>query len=160
MASDIRRVKIVDWRAAIIAGLVAGAVFLLSNMALTSHFLANANLPLQLSAAFFLGSKVLPPATAIDGSVYLIGFLVHMILALGFACLVAFCLHHWGIWTGVLGGALFGLALYAINYYSMTGFFPWFTPLRSWIMALSHAFYGAVAGGVYEALERERFVHY
>jgi hypothetical protein len=149
--------QLMDWRAAIIAGIVAGVVFLMVNMWLASAYLGNANLPLQLSAALVLGKSVLPPAVQIAASAYLVGLVVHFALAIVFACIVAFCLYQWGIWTGIIGGALFGLAMYAINYYAFAEWFPWFTPMRSWIMALSHAVYGAVAGGVYEALERERF---
>ena len=148
-----------DWRAAIIAGILAGVVFVLFNMWLASHYLGNANLPLQLSAAVVLGPSVLPPAVGLGGSVYAAGFIVHMLLAIAFACLVAFCLHRWGILVGIVGGALFGLALYAINYYSVADAFPWLSPLRGWIMALSHVIFGAIAGGVYEALERDRFEH-
>ena len=67
-------------------------------------------------------------------------------------------LHRWGIIVGIIGGAIFGLALYLINFYTLTYFFPWFFPLRSWMMMLSHVIYGATAGGVYEALEVEEFV--
>jgi hypothetical protein len=149
--------QMMDWRAAIIAGIVAGIVFLLFNMWLASHYLGNGNLPLQLSAAMVLGKSVLPPAAGVGSSAFLTGLIVHLVLSIAFACLVAFCLHQWGIWTGIIGGALFGLALYAINYYTLAAWFPWFAPLRSWIMALSHLVFGAVAGGLYEGLERDRF---
>jgi len=82
-----------------------------------------------------------------------------MLLAIAFACLIAFCLHRWGILVGIVGGAVFGLALYAINYYSVADALSWLAPLRGWIMALSHVIFGAIAGGVYEALERDRFEH-
>ncbi len=150
--------QIVDWRAAIIAGLIGGFVFLLMNMWLTSKHLGNAWVPLQLPAAMVLGPKVLPPATGMETQAMSFGLPVHLLLSIAFACIVAFCLHRWGIVVGVIGGALFGLALYAINYYGLSDWFPWFASMRSWIMAASHAVFGAVAGGIYEALERERFV--
>jgi hypothetical protein len=153
------RRPIVDWRAAIIAGILAGFVFLLVNMWLSSKYLGNAWVPLQLPAAMVLGPKVLPPATGMETQAFGVGLPVHLILSVAFACLVAFCLHRWGILVGVIGGALFGLALYAINYYGLSGVFPWFGSMRSSLMAISHLVFGAVAGGVYELLERERFEH-
>lgn len=145
-----------DWRAAVIAGLIAGLVFLLVNMALTGHLLGNAQLPLQLAAALLLGPGVMPPAVGLGSSVFLTGFGVHLVLAIGFTCLIAFCLHRWGIWVGIFGGALFGLALYSINYYFVADFIAGFAVLRSWPMAASHVIFGAVAGGLYETLERDR----
>lgn len=147
--------RMADWRAAVIAGFIAGAAFLLINMALSSALLGNANLPFQLSASLALGPSVLPPAVGLGGHVFVIGLGVHLILSVAFACLIAFCLHRWGIWTGIIGGALFGLALYSINYYFVADFVPGFAALRGWLMATSHCVFGACAGGVYEALERD-----
>ena len=144
-----------DWRAAMIAGVIAGLVFLLVNMALAGQLLGNAQLPLQLAAALLLGPEVMPPAVGLDGSVFMTGFGVHLVLAVAFTCLIAFCLHRWGIWVGIFGGALFGLALYAINYYFVADFIAGFAALRSWLMAVSHVIFGAVAGGLYEFLERD-----
>lgn len=142
-----------DWRSAVFAGVIAGLVFLLVNMALTGQLLGNAQLPLQLSAALVLGTGVMPPAIGLGSSVLLTGLGVHLVLAVVFTCVIAFCLHRWGIWVGILGGALFGLALYAINYYFVADFIDGFAVLRSWLMAASHMLFGAVAGGVYEFLE-------
>lgn len=145
-----------DWRAAVIAGIVAGIIFLVVNMGLSGRLLGNAQLPLQLSAAMVMGAEVLPPAVGLGGGVFATGIVIHLVLSVLFACVIAFCLHRWGIWVGILGGALFGLALYSINYYFMSGFFPGLAPLRGWLMALSHIIFGACAGGIYEALERDR----
>lgn len=144
-----------DWRAALLAGVIAGTCFLLVNMALTGWLLGNAQLPLQLAAALLLGPGVLPPAEALGGDVLLTGLGTHFVLAMGFTCLIAFCLHRWGILVGVLGGSLFGLALYSINYYFVADFIPGFAALRSWPMALSHVVFGAAAGGFYETFERD-----
>jgi hypothetical protein len=147
--------QMMDWRAAIIAGIVAGMVYLVMNMWLASEYLGNANVPLQLPAALVMGTSVLPPAEGIASGTYLTGFLIHMSVSVLFTCVIAFCLYRWGIWIGILGGALFGLALYSISYYGIALWLPWLSPMRGWIMAVSHVVYGAVAGGVYEALERD-----
>ena len=147
--------RMADWRAAVIAGLLAGVAFLLLNMALTSSLLGNADLPFQLAASLVLGPAVLPPAIGLGRDVFLIGLGVHLSLAVAFTCVIAFCLHRWGIWTGIIGGALFGLALYSINYYFVADYVPGFATLRGWLMAASHVVFGACAGGGYEALERD-----
>ena len=87
-----------------------------------------------------------------------VGVLVHMVLSLFYALLLAFIIHRWGLVVGIVGGALFGLAVYIINYYTFTYLFPWFFPLRSWLVLATHVFFGAVAGGIYEALERDIYV--
>lgn len=144
-----------DWRAAISAGVCAGIVFLLVNMALASQLLGNAQLPLQLAASLLLGPEVLPPAIGIGGNVLMTGFGAHIALSVAFTCLIAFCLHRWGVLVGLVGGAAFGLSLYSIDYYFVADFVPGFAALRSWPMALSHVVFGAVAGGLYELLERD-----
>ena len=86
------------------------------------------------------------------------GVLMHMSLSLVYALLLAFIIHRWGLVVGIVGGALFGLAIYIINYYTFTYLFPWFFPLRSWLVLATHIFFGATAGGIYEALERDIYV--
>ena len=72
--------------------------------------------------------------------------------------LLAFIIHRWGLIVGIVGGALYGLSLYLINYLTFSAFFPWFYPLQSWMMVVGHVFFGALAGGLYEALERDIYV--
>lgn len=153
--NSLMPVRTADWRAAIIAGVLAGAAFLLINAALAGALLGNAKLPFQLAASLLLGPAVLPPASDLGSHVLLIGAGVHLILAVAFTCLIAFCLHRWGIWTGIIGGGLFGLALYSINYYFIADFVVGFAALRGWLMMASHVVFGAMAGGIYEALERD-----
>lgn len=144
-----------DWPAALLAGLLAGLIFLLINVVLCQLLLANPWLPLQLPAALALGAEVLPPAEVAGLGVPATGLIVHLLLATGFTCLIAFCLHRWGILVGVLGGALFGLCLYSINYNFIADFVSGFAALRGWLMLASHCVFGAAAGGLYEFLERD-----
>lgn len=138
-----------------LAGLLAGVIFLLLNVALCYLLLANPWLPVQLPAALLLGAKILPPAPIVGVVVPLVGLAVHLLLATGFTCLIAFCLHRWGVLVGVMGGALFGLCLYSINYYFIADFIAGFVALRGWLMLASHCVFGAAAGGLYEFLERD-----
>jgi len=151
--------QIMDWRAAVIAGLLAGALALMLRVLLWvlvtgGSFWA----PFYQSAAILLGPESLAPVDAPQMSVVAAGVLMHMALSLVYALLLAFIIHRWGLVVGIVGGALFGLAIYIINYYTFTYLFPWFFPLRSWLVLATHIFFGATAGGIYEALERDIYV--
>ena len=151
--------QIMDWRAAVIAGLLAGLLALLLRIVLWvvvtgGSFWA----PFYQSAAILLGPESLAPVDAPQMGVVAVGVLVHMALSLVYSLLLAFIIHRWGLVVGIIGGALFGLAIYIINYYTFTYLFPWFFPLRSWLVLATHVFFGATAGGIYEALERDIYV--
>ncbi len=150
--------QVVDWSAAVWAGLIAGTIFLLINMLLTSIYLGSPWVIVRLIASVLMGKGVLPPPATFDPAIFIVSLVVHIPLSILFSCLLAIILHRWGLFVGILGGALFGLALYLINFYTFSLVFPWFFPMRSWIMALSHIIFGALAGGIYEGLEVEEFV--
>jgi hypothetical protein len=151
--------QLVDWRAAIIAGIVAAIVFLLVQMVARAALTPGGFwVPLRYIASIVMGESVLPPPASFALAPVLVGLLVHFILSIIYALILAFIIHRWGLAVGIVGGAIFGLGLYAINYYTFSYLFPWFFPIRSWIDIASHVLFGAVAGGVYELLEREVFV--
>ena len=145
-----------DKRAATIAGLLAASISLGLGMAVLQYLHENAiGLP-RLLATIVLGrgaldADITPVATAIS-----VGIGVHLVLGLLFAFVISFTLHRWGFWVGLIGGGLFGLALYAINTYTMSRFFPDFYFYRSWFMVGLHVVFGALCGGIYEAIERDR----
>jgi hypothetical protein len=150
---------IMDWRAAVIAGVIAGLLTMLLwiiLLALTTG--GSLWAPFHHVAAILLGENSLTPSQSIDWQIVLTGMVIHMVLAVFYAVILAFIVHRWGLAVGIIGGAIFGLALYAINYYTFTALYPWFYPLRSWIALVGHIFFGAVAGGVYEGLERDIYV--
>ena len=149
--------KVVDFRAVFWAGIVSGLVFLVVNMLLSLIILGTPWIFIRMVAALLLGQDVLPPPASFDPGVFIVAVLIHLLLSLLFTTILAMIIHKWGLAVGIIGGAIFGLALYAINFYTFSFFFPWFFPLRSWILLVSHIFYGATAGGLYEALEVERF---
>ncbi len=150
--------QLVDWPVALLAGLVAGTVFLLIILLrVPPIFGSTAWLPLQYLASLVMGPEVLPPAepTAIVG---IVGVVAHYALAIGFALVLAFITHRWGFWVGIIVGAAFGLGVYLINLYFFTLLFPWMYVLNGTTFATGHIFFGALAGAIYEGFERERFV--
>lgn len=151
--------QIMDWRSAVIAGLVAGVLTMLLWMILLVLFTGGSLwTPFHHTAAVLLGESVLTPSQAINLQIVITGTVVHLFLSVVYAVILAFIIHRWGFAVGVLGGLLFGLALYLINYYTFSYLYPWFFPLRSWIALVGHLFFGAVAGGLYELFERDIYV--
>ncbi len=145
-----------DKRAAIIAGLIAGLVSMGLGMAVLQYLHDAAfGLP-RLIATIALGRDAFSPELVSNQKALIVGVAVHMVLGLLFAFLISFTLHRWGFWVGLIGGGLFGLALYSINTYTMSRFFPEFYQYRSWFMIGFHVLFGALCGGIYEAIERDR----
>ena len=158
LESRDRLVQLVDWSAAAWAGLVGGAVYLLMNLFVTPAIAGgNAWVQVRLLASIVLGPKVLAPPATFDAAALAAALLVNFAVAILFALLVAWVLHRWGLIVGILGGAALGLALYLIVFYSLTRFFPQFFAMNGRGYLLSHVVFGAVVGGLYEALEVERY---
>ena len=149
--------QLVDWRAAVIAGVVSGFVLLALEMLLTWRAVGSPWVFPRLAAAIVLGRGVLPPPATFAPGVLLVALLIHLPLSIAYACLIAFVLHRWGLVVGIVGGAAFGLALYAIDFGTVFSIYPWFAPMKGWIALWAHVAFGAVAGGTYELLEVERY---
>ena len=150
---------LLDVKAAVIAGLIAGAIFLL--VLLIAYPLATGGTPwtiFRFIGAIVLGEAVLPPPTTFDAGVVVTAVLIHFALSILYTLVLAFIVHRWGLLISAVGGLFFGLALYLINFFTFTMFFPWFFPARAWPFSLVHILFGAVAGVVYELLERDVFV--
>ena len=141
----------VTWRAVLISGVVAGTLFLLTDVLLAPRLLqVDAALLLRYFAALVLGSKVL---TQTGSDMLIVGIVVHYVLSLVFALLIAIVVHRWGLLVGIIGGAVLGLAIYSINLYTLTVVFPWFFAINSTLVLISHVIFGAVAGGIYELFD-------
>lgn len=149
--------QVMDWEAAIKAGLIAGLVALLI-VVIPAAADGYPWIIFHWIAGLVLGPDVLAESRDLSPLLIGLGLLIHFVLSVIYALILAFIIHRWGFWVGVLGGALFGLALFVINYYTFTLLFPWFLVMRSWTVVIAHLIFGAVAGGAYEAMEVERFV--
>ncbi len=150
--------QLVDWRAAIIAGVVGGIVLFVLEMLFTKSAVGSALVFPRMLAAVILGPKTVEPSTAFGPAGIAAALLVHLPLSIAFACLIAFVLHRWGLLVGVLGGAVLGLCLYWINFGTVFNLVPWFAPMKSAWTMWAHVLFGAICGGTYELLEVEKFV--
>lgn len=156
--SSERMRQLVDWSSALWAGLIAGMVFFLLCFFMVPYFAGgNGWMMVRLIASIVLGSDVLAPPATFDGAIFTVALVTHFSLSMSFSLTVAYVLHRGGLITGIAGGALFGFALYAINFYTLTLLFPWFFGYRSFPMILAHVLFGALCGGLYESFEVEEF---
>ncbi|HRK72890.1 MAG TPA: hypothetical protein PLL64_01340 [Rhodothermales bacterium] len=150
--------KVVDWNATFWSGLVAGIFFYCLNLLLTPLLIgANEWAMVRLLASPFLGEQILAPPATLNWGALSVSVIGTLLLSLIFTSLISVVVHKGGLLSGILLGAVLGLALYAINFYTLTYFFPWFFAMRSGVMVFVHMVFGAVAGGLYEALEVEVF---
>jgi len=107
----------------------------------------------RLTASIVLGQQILAPPATFDGMALLAAILVHYFLALLMTGLIALVVHRGGLTTGIIGGAVLGLAFYYINYYTLSYFWPQFFAMKHGSVIASHVIFGALAGGLYELLE-------
>lgn len=149
---------LVDWKAVFWAGLVAGTVFLLLNLFVVPPLMGGKLwISVRLVASILMGQEILAPPATFDAGALVACIVTHYVLAMLMTAAIAVVVHLGGLTTGIVGGALLGLAFYFISYYSFTYFFPQFFAIKHWSVIASHVVFGAVAGGLYESLEREAY---
>ena len=157
MSNNINdRGLLVDWRAAIYAGLIAGTLFLVLNLFLLPVMIdGDTTLMIRYIASIVLGKEALSPDHAVGGGMIAAALAIQYVLSILFTMIIAFVVHRGGVVAGAIGGVLLGSALYSINLYTFTLFFPWFFALEGGLFLIAHAIFGGVAGTMYELLERE-----
>lgn len=148
----------IRWKAAIWAGIVAGVASSLAQLALWASFTDAFPSALfrdsRLAAAILLGRDVLPPPASFDLPIMVVAACVHFGLSALYGVALAFMISRAGRGTAVSIGAGFGAALYVVNLYGFTAFFPWFTEVRDWITLVAHVVFGVSAAATYRALAR------
>jgi uncharacterized membrane protein YagU involved in acid resistance len=150
----------VNWRAAVYAGVIAGILATIVQIALWSVF-ADA-LPTILfrdarfTAAIVMGPGVLPPPASFDWIVMLVATLVHLALSIGYGLILYPVISRLGTRPSLFAGAAFGLCLYGINMYGFTTVFPWFEATRDWITIVTHMVFGIAIAGTYKMLRHGR----
>ena len=149
-----------DWPAAVVAGLVAGAVAMVMDLLWTT--LMQGGNPWHTShqvAAMLMGPELLQGSTqAFNLGVVATAMAIHYGLGIVFGCIVAFIVtgfHYEGSLPMLeIVGGLFGIALYFINFYGMVRLFPWVAEMRSGAYLVEHLVFGMVAASVYWKLSR------
>jgi hypothetical protein len=101
-----------------------------------------------MMGAIVLGADVLPPPATFDAGIVTVGMIVHFVLSAILGIVFALVAVKLRLSRGmaILAGAVFGLAVYVVNFYGLTTVFPWFAMARGWITILAHGIFGAVIG--------------
>ncbi|WP_429318414.1 hypothetical protein [Paraburkholderia sp. GAS448] len=148
-----------DWRAVVIAGCVAGAVFLVLEL-LGIWFAGQSpwGAP-RMIAAIAVGRGVLTQPPTFEVGIVLVALAVHFVLSVIFTLILAVIIAPFSFDSSMgmasLAGAVFGATVYLVNFYGMSHVFPWVADARSWVSFVSHIAFGLIAADTYLRLERK-----
>ena len=148
-----------DIKAALWAGIIAGAVFMMLEMVLVGTIGGDSPwAPPRMIAAMVLGDSVLPPPASFDLGIMAMGMMIHFVLSIILAVVFGWAISHWHLsLLATIGvGLVFGLIVYVVNFYLMTAVFPWFAMARNGISIFAHAMFGLVLGWAYHAIAAPR----
>jgi len=150
--------RLPDWVAAAVSGFVAGAVVMVLELIWSSLVLGTDQWSTShMVAAIVMGRDALQ-STGFSVGIVATALATHYVLGIIFALVLAAIIapFHFDSSAGMLTlvGAVFGLALYLINFYGMVNFFPWFVEMRGWAALATHLIFGIVAALMYHQLER------
>ena len=147
-----------DWNAVWAAGLIGGLIMLLVSILLPWIFLGDPLLIVRIIASVLLGPAVISPQAGLVPGIYVVAILTHFSLSLFFALLIVLIFHRWGMIVAFIGGAIMGLIIYFMNYYTFSLIFPWLLPYHTWMLLTGNIVFGAFVGALYELFEDERFI--
>lgn len=151
------------WWAGAFAGIIAGVAFVMLEMALVRMVHGESPWgPPRMMAAMVLGKGVLPEPgihAPFSMSIIAVAMMVHMMLSIALGLIGAWLIHRFDWGQALAIGAVFGLAIYVVNFYLIApAAFPWFGTARNATSAFSHAMFGAVLGLAYVWLRRPKAV--
>ncbi|MGF6665052.1 putative membrane protein YagU involved in acid resistance [Paraburkholderia atlantica] len=150
-----------DWRAAVLAGVIAGAVFLALGVVLMAVMTGGSLLePPRMVAAIMLGRGALQSPQSFSIGIVLAAFVVHFGLAIVLALILGLIMTSFKLDSSMgmasLAGGAFAVVVYLINFYGMTQFFPWFAEARNGASLFVHIVFGICVANLYMRLERNR----
>jgi hypothetical protein len=79
---------------------------------------------------------------------------VHFVLSVVYVILLGALVSRMGAGAALVAGAVFGLALYLVNFYGFTAVFPWFAMARNWVSVFAHVVFGLVGAWAYKRWAR------
>ena len=149
-----------DWPVAAVSGFAAGAVLMVLDILWSS--VVDTGGPWRTShmiAPIFTGADVAQaPVYSFSVRIVAIALAVHYILGIAFALVLAAIMASLHLDSSatkaLLTGAVFGVALYLINFYGIAQAFPWLADLRGWATLAAHLVFGGVAALLYWKLGR------
>lgn len=141
-------------KAGAVAGLIAGAVFMMMEMGLVATAGDSPWGPPRMIAAIAMGEGVLPPPATFDLMILMAAMAVHLMLSIVIGVVFALVARRFGLVMAVVAGAVVGLGLYVVNFYGFTAIFPWFAMARNMISIVSHIAFGVVLGLSYRMVAK------
>lgn len=147
--------KSISIKDAVWAGIISGLIFMMLEMIMIPIFMDGSPWgPPRMIAAIILGKGVLPPPAPFDFGVVMVAVILHLILSIIYAIILAWIISaaKTSFWVSILIGAVFGYLLYLVNFYVFTGVFPWFAKARNWVSVFTHISFGIGAAWSYVAL--------
>ena len=141
--------------AAIWASVIAGLVFAALEVVLVWAVQHQSPwMPLHMIGAIGLGPSAMSPPDTFDLKIIGVAVVIHMVLAVVYGIILAFIIMRMGMAPAVLAGAVFGLALYYINFYGFTKAFPWFAEARDGISIFTHIVQSALMAWIYKLMDK------
>ncbi|SDC08859.1 hypothetical protein SAMN05216345_101491 [Cupriavidus sp. YR651] len=148
-----------DWRAVVIAGLIAGAMYMVLEL-LTARFVLYQGAwgTVKMVAALMLGREALASADGFSWTIVLAAGIVHFGLSIVMAGVLAMIVSSFRFDSSFVMasavGIVFGLVAYFVNFYVFGRYFNWFDEARGWESLFAHALFGLVAADAYMHFER------
>jgi hypothetical protein len=142
-------VAVTKWSAPLVATLVGGIAGSLATLAqMVLWWLAGAPVlatllrDARLTAAIVLGREALAEQAGWPWRALLLATLIHFALSIAYAALALGLVRQLRRRLVLPGGALYGLAIYAVNLYGFTALFPWFVVSRGGATLFAHLVFG------------------
>lgn len=145
-----------DWSMAIVAGVIAMVVFAVIEMAFS--WAARDTGPMHPLVVFgTVTLHALMPSANVGGGVRtaIAGALTLLALGAVSGIILAYLVDRVGVLSAALIGAVFGLAMYAVDLYGIARVFATLLELRDWMSALAYVLQGALAAALYKVMTRE-----
>src|SRR5215831_11105631 len=146
----------IHWGAAIWASVIAGLVFAVLEIAMVPMIQGKSPwAPLHMIGAIALGPGAMASPDTFDLGIVATAVVVHMVLAIIYGIILAYIVTRATTGMAVLIGAVYGLALYFINFYGFSKWFPWFAEARDSISIFTHIVQSGLMAYLYKLYSAE-----
>jgi len=145
----------INWSAAIWASVIGGLLFAVLEVLMVAFIQGQSPwAPLHMIGAIALGSGAMASPDTFDPGIIGTAVVVHMALAILYGVVLAFLITRLDMAMATAVGAIYGFALYLLNFYVFTNWFPWFADARDWISIFTHIVQGAAWAYLYKMFDR------
>ena len=153
-AIDGRKRVPIGWSAVLGAGVIASVVFqLLEAVLIPLDGGGRPWGPARMIAAMLMGPTALFRPPTFDVEIMAVALVVDLTLAIAYTAVLSVLIRRWSLGRAILVGAVFGAALYLVNFYGFTTVFPWFVVGRSRVTLFTHIAFSVTAVMAYKNLQ-------